>query len=61
VIGVDDGSVIASLHARAAAGGEDGCLDPGTGRFVFTALWLAARGACCDSGCRHCPFRTVDS
>jgi hypothetical protein len=23
---------------------------------VFTARYLLARGYCCDSGCRHCPF-----
>lgn len=27
---------------------------------VFTAKFLLARGYCCESGCRHCPwdFRT---
>ena len=23
---------------------------------VFTAGYLARRGYCCDSGCRHCPY-----
>jgi hypothetical protein len=23
---------------------------------VLTAAELAARGTCCDSGCRHCPY-----
>jgi hypothetical protein len=31
-------------------------LDPDTGLTVFTAAFLAERGYCCESGCRHCPF-----
>jgi Family of unknown function (DUF5522) len=23
---------------------------------VFTAKYLRARGTCCESGCRHCPW-----
>ncbi len=30
--------------------------DPDTGYSVFTAAALAARGECCGSGCRHCPY-----
>ena len=26
------------------------------GLFVFTAAFLAKRGYCCESGCRHCPY-----
>lgn len=26
------------------------------GRYVFTAEYLRRRGACCASGCRHCPY-----
>lgn len=26
------------------------------GRYVFTAAYLLRRGACCGSGCRHCPY-----
>jgi hypothetical protein len=27
------------------------------GRFlVFTETFLRARGYCCESGCRHCPY-----
>jgi len=36
--------------------GEDGYTDPETGLFVFTAAYLAARGTCCESDCRHCPY-----
>lgn len=31
-------------------------VDPLTGLSVFTAEFLANRGYCCDSGCRHCPY-----
>ena len=27
------------------------------GRYVFTAAYHLARGHCCESGCRHCPYR----
>jgi hypothetical protein len=26
------------------------------GAWVFTAAYLARRGHCCGSGCRHCPY-----
>lgn len=26
---------------------------------VFTACYLLRRGYCCESGCRHCPYRNV--
>ncbi|MCA1615327.1 MAG: DUF5522 domain-containing protein [Acidobacteria bacterium] len=25
--------------------------------FVFTGRYLLRRGHCCESGCRHCPYR----
>lgn len=27
------------------------------GLVVFTAQYLLRRGYCCNSGCRHCPYR----
>jgi len=30
--------------------------DPTSGLSVFTAVFLADRGYCCGSGCRHCPY-----
>jgi hypothetical protein len=27
------------------------------GLFVFTAAFLRKRGYCCESGCRHCPYK----
>jgi Family of unknown function (DUF5522) len=43
-------------HRSAVAAGVASYLDPVTGRAVFTARFLADRGYCCDSGCRHCPY-----
>lgn len=45
-----------AAHRAAVEAGEPGYLDPETGLFVMTAAYLAARGTCCGSGCRHCPF-----
>ena len=25
---------------------------------VFTAVYHLKRGSCCNSGCRHCPYRS---
>jgi hypothetical protein len=50
-------AAVRAAHDRAVRDGEDGYLDPETGLFVFTAAYLEARGTCCDSGCRHCPYR----
>lgn len=48
--------LILAAHRAAVDAGEPGYLDPATGLFVLTAVELAARGSCCDSGCRHCPY-----
>jgi len=48
-----------SAHDAAVAAGRDGYVDPDSGYLVFTAAYLAARGTCCASGCRHCPYREV--
>ncbi len=47
---------IDELHRRAVTQELDSYLDPVTGCAVFTAAYLAARGSCCASGCRHCPY-----
>lgn len=47
---------ILARHRAALAAGEAGYDDPDTGLFVLTAATLAARGSCCESGCRHCPY-----
>ena len=51
-----DADEIARRHDEAVAAGEPGYIDPVTGLFVLTAAYLAARGECCGSGCRHCPY-----
>jgi hypothetical protein len=35
--------------------GEDFYLEGGS--IVFTAHYHLKRGYCCESGCRHCPYR----
>lgn len=47
---------ILAAHRAAVDAGEPGYLDPSTELFVLTAAELAARGSCCDGGCRHCPY-----
>ena len=49
---------IMARHSEAVAAGDPCYEDPATGLSVFTAEFLAERGYCCDSGCRHCPFAT---
>jgi hypothetical protein len=51
-----DYSRIARAHDDALRSGADTYLDPRSGLLVLTAGYLAARGFCCDSGCRHCPY-----
>lgn len=43
-------------HDDAVAAARPQYVDPATGFLVFTAAALAARGRCCGSGCRHCPY-----
>lgn len=47
-------------HDDAVAAGEPSYVDPATGYQVFTSRYLLDRGTCCDSICRHCPFRHND-
>ncbi len=35
--------------------GEDFYIE--NGRYVFTEHYHLKRGYCCNSGCRHCPYR----
>ncbi len=52
---VDYGEIVA-VHAEALQAGADTYVDPGSGLTVLTAGYLARRGYCCGSGCRHCPY-----
>ena len=47
---------IIARHAAALDRGEPVYADPISGFSVFTSEFLAGRGYCCDSGCRHCPY-----
>jgi hypothetical protein len=47
---------ILAAHQEALAADEPGYTDPVTGLFVLSAGFLAARGFCCEQGCRHCPY-----
>ncbi|MFZ1865665.1 MAG: DUF5522 domain-containing protein [Polyangiales bacterium] len=47
---------IIEAHREAMKRGDGGYLDPETGLFVMTEATLRARGKCCGSGCRHCPY-----
>jgi hypothetical protein len=49
---------IIEAHDRALRAGADTYVDPGSGLLVLTAGYLAGRGSCCGSGCRHCPYVT---
>lgn len=52
-------SEILARHRAAVQADEPGYLDPDTGLFVFTIAYHLARGTCCESGCRHCPYATA--
>ncbi|MEC7427751.1 MAG: DUF5522 domain-containing protein [Actinomycetota bacterium] len=45
-------------HDRAEAAGKESYIDPDTGYEVMTAQYLRRRASCCNSGCRHCPYRS---
>ena len=45
-----------AAHRLAVDAGEPGYVDPESGLFVMTAVFLRDRGWCCDCGCRHCPY-----
>lgn len=47
---------IIERHGQALDAGLPNYADPLSGFRVFTAGFLARRGNCCESGCRHCPF-----
>jgi len=49
-------ALVLTVHERAMAADVPTYPDPLSGFEVLTAAELWARGFCCDSGCRHCPF-----
>ena len=48
------------LHEKSCARGDKFYIDPSTGYMVMTKVNHLARGKCCGSGCRHCPFSHVN-
>lgn len=52
---------ILARHDQAMAERRPTYPDPVSGMAVFTAAFLLARGTCCDSGCRHCPYLPLDA
>ena len=51
-----DYDAIIAAHEAAVFAGEPTYRDPLTDLSVMTVVALAARGECCQSGCRHCPY-----
>jgi hypothetical protein len=47
---------IIQAHSEALRSCADSYVDPGSRLTVLTAGFLARRGYCCESGCRHCPY-----
>ena len=45
-----------AAHDAAVAAHIPTYRDPVSRLQVFTAAFLAERGSCCESGCRHCPY-----
>ncbi len=45
------------IHAIACKKKKSTYKDPDTNRTVFTEFFLIERGYCCDSDCRHCPYK----
>lgn len=43
-------------HVAACERGDAGYMDPQSGLFVLTSVYLRQQGSCCGSGCRHCPW-----
>jgi hypothetical protein len=51
-----DFDAILQAHEAAVRAGEPLYRDPVSGLMVLTVATHLARGTCCESGCRHCPF-----
>lgn len=52
-------ATIMTLHREAVIRQRPTYRDPLSGYTVFTAKFLADRGYCCASGCRHCPYEQL--
>ncbi len=49
-------AAVLAAHGAALTSGAPGYIDPVTGLWVMTAGYLADRGTCCNTLCRHCPY-----
>jgi len=47
-----------ALHSKACADGKTRYKDPATGKYILTKIAHRRRGRCCNTGCRHCPYKT---
>lgn len=56
--GTDFHAEVMRRHDMAVRGRRPTYRDPVSGYTVFTARFLADRGYCCRSGCRHCPYES---
>lgn len=52
----EDYDAVIDAHERAVREGRASYQDPRTGLVVLTVETHLARGTCCESGCRHCPY-----
>jgi hypothetical protein len=52
----EDYDAIIEAHDAAVTQGEATYKDPSSGLLVLTVATHLARGSCCESGCRHCPY-----
>lgn len=52
----DLGATFGKVHQDACDRGDTHYVDPASGYRVFTEVAHKARGKCCGSGCRHCPY-----
>lgn len=57
--GSDFHAAVMRRHEAAVRGRRPTYRDPVSGYTVFTARFLADRGYCCRSGCRHCPYENA--
>lgn len=53
---MDRSEQLRRIHEAACARRDAGYIDPQSGLFVLTSWYLAERGFCCGTGCRHCPY-----
>ncbi|MEI7549511.1 MAG: DUF5522 domain-containing protein [Actinomycetes bacterium] len=47
---------VVTAHREACERGDAGYMDPLSGLFVMTEVYLVQRERCCNRGCRHCPY-----